>query len=425
MTTKIEFKQNNSLREYHGKGRNFKGSIFLVTLLATVLFASLISPQVSLFGRGLRFSILIFFLLSSAILAFRPTSFRYLNGHIISIWAGLLYVVTGTIRYIIDPLSTLFQNLVTSGAVCVILWVVMLILRKGFPEAVETIRWLTLIVLGVSLGIGLPLLIEQPGIARLTMINPVYAEKFYSRGVANYSWYTPVAITFPMIVNWLYINKRRLIPKVIGWSCLLAASAATLFSTFTMAIGLLIWGALSWLILVILMAKRKKSRLIAIILIVISLISFPTLFYWGSEFEATQFAVSKTTSMIEGISSQGMVEGDMTGRARMFVDTIDTFLRNPIFGLWGIETNFFIGGHSSWADILGSQGLFGLFLWLIFLSPSFRRGNELLSIENGIAGGTISWILLAVGGILNPTLFNPIGYILLWLFDDISLWRQN
>jgi hypothetical protein len=95
---------------------------------------------------------------------------------------------------------------------------------------------------------------------------------------------------------------------------------------------------------------------------------------------------------------------------------MDTFLKHPLFGAWGLEPNFYIGGHSSWADTLGSQGLFGLLLWIAFISPALRRGKKPFSIDEGTAGGTLSWILLAVGGVLNPTFHSSIGLILLWLF---------
>jgi len=107
----------------------------------------------------------------------------------------------------------------------------------------------------------------------------------------------------------------------------------------------------------------------------------------------------------------------------MFVDTMDTFLKHPLFGAWGLTPNFYIGGHSSWADTLASQGLFGLLLWIGFISPALRRGKKPFSIDEGTGGGTLSWILLAGGGILNPTFQSVIGLILLWLFDDGALWR--
>jgi len=426
MSTRIESTQNISFAHVQPRARYAHGAALLVALLASALFASFISPQISLFGRGLRLSLPLFALLGSVILVVRPRTIKYLSIYSGSIAAGLLYMATGTLRYLFDPLPTFFQNFVLSAAVCLMLWMAILMIRNGFPEAVETIRWLTLIVLGVSLGMGVPLLLEQPGVARLTMGNPmadVYAAALYPRGVANYSWYTVVGFAFPAMANWLYKSSRSVFWKLIGWGCLLAAAIATLFSTFTMAATLLIGGELSWLMILAVTSKRKMLRLIGIIIILVFLISFPTLYLWGSEFEATQFVVNKATRLIEGTLTEGALEADETGRTQMFVDTMATFLKHPLFGAWGLEPNFYIGGHSSWADTLGSQGLFGLLLWIGFISPALRRGKKPFSIDEGTAGGTLSWILLAVGGVLNPTFHSSIGLILLWLFDDGALWR--
>ncbi|MEM4360242.1 MAG: glycosyltransferase [Candidatus Bilamarchaeaceae archaeon] len=96
---------------------------------------------------------------------------------------------------------------------------------------------------------------------------------------------------------------------------------------------------------------------------------------------------------------------------------------NYVFGGWGLDPNFYIGGHSSWANTLGAQGLLGLILWLGFLVPSLRRGNQALSVDQGASGGTLSWVLFALGGILNPTFHSIIGLILIWLFDDCKVWQ--
>ncbi|MEM4360237.1 MAG: hypothetical protein QXT45_06875 [Candidatus Bilamarchaeaceae archaeon] len=401
--------------------------IFFMVILATSLFASFISPQISLFGRGLRLSLPLFMILSVFVYLTRPNAFQVLRNYRTSIALGLIYVITGTMHHIFDPQVNIFHNLVVSAAICIMVWMTVLLVRKGFPEAVEPIRWLVLITLGVSLGMGIPLLLAEPGIARLTMGNPmedIYAAEFYPRGVANYSWYTFVAITFPVISNWLYNTSLCLWLKIIGWACLLAASAATVFSTFTMASVLLVFGALGWLGLVAFTTKGSTSRWVASVLFLTALVGLPTLVVIGSEFEATRFAVFKAKRLFEGALAVGMLEADETGRTQMFVDTIKSFLRNPFFGGWGLDPNFYIGGHSSWADTLGTQGVFGLFLWMGFLFPSLRRGKKPFSVKTGTAGGTLSWILLFAGGVLNPTFSSAIGLGLLWLFDDGAMWRQ-
>lgn len=412
----------------HPRARHSRAPILFVVILASAFFASFISPQISLFGRGLRLSLPLVTLLCGVIFLTRPSAFRVWRSYSGSIVFGLVYVALGVVRYLFDPLADVFQNFVVSAAVCIMVWMIVLLVRKGVPEAVEPIRWLTLITLGLSLGMGIPLLLDQPGIARLTMGNPmadVYAAEFYPRGVANYSWYTYVAITFPVIANWLYNTSRRLWLKIIGWGCLLAGAAATIFSTFTMATVLLMVGALAWLGLVAFTTTSRTSRWVVATVLLTVLLALPNLIAIGGELEATQFVISKAARLLEGTLTVGALEGDETGRTQMFVDTMDTFLRNPLVGAWGLDPNFYIGGHSSWADTLGTQGLFGLLLWLGFMSPSFRRGRKPFSVVGGSAGGTLSWTLLMVGGVLNPTFYSPIGLGLLWLFDNGAIWRKS
>lgn len=426
MATQVEPAQRLVYRS-HPRARYTQVAVWLVVILASAFFASFISPQIGLFGRGLRLSLPLAALLCGVIFLTRPNAFRVWGRYSSSILFGLIYVVTGAMRYLFDPLVNVFQNLVVTAAVCVMVWMMVLLVRKGFPEAVEPIRWLTLITLGVSLGMGIPLLIEQPGIARLTMGNPMadfYAAELYPRGVASYSWYTFVAITFPVMANWLYNTSGRLWFRIIGWGCLLAAAATTVFSTFTMATVLLIVGALAWLGLVAFTTKSRISRWVLAIVLLTALAGLPTFITIGSEFEATQFAVSRATRLFEGTLTVGALEADETGRTQMFVDTMETFLRNPLFGAWGLDPDFYIGGHSSWADTLGTQGLFGLLLWMGFVFPSLRRGKKPFSVVAGSAGGTLSWILLLAGGVLNPTFYSAIGLGLLWLFDDGAMWRK-
>ena len=60
----------------------------------------------------------------------------------------------------------------------------------------------------------------------------------------------------------------------------------------------------------------------------------------------------------------------------------------------------------------------GIILWIYFLSPSLKRGKNAFSVSDGIAGGTVSWILVCLGGILNPTLNMGVIFLLIWLFDS-------
>lgn len=394
---------------------------FIVVIVASLLFASFVSPQVSLFGRGLRLTLPLFILLTIITFLYRPHAIKTQGYHRNSIIFGIAYIISGVIRYIFDPKKDIFHNMVLSAGTCLLVSITIIFLRKGFPEAIKSIRWLTIFILGFSLVLGIPLLISRPGIARLTMGNPLedfYAAEYYPKGVANYSWYTFVAIAFPVIVNWLYISPGRLKLKLLGWSCLFAAAVATILSTFTMATILLIIGAIFWLILVGITTKRPRSRLVAIILIITILFVLPAIINLASDIEGVRFVISKVSRFMEGIRTFGAIDWDETGRTRMFIESMQTFMQNPVLGAWGIRSDFYVGGHSSWADTLGAQGLFGLFLWFGFLLPSLRRGKKPFNVDNGSGGGTLSWVLFLIGGILNPTFYSPLGLGLIWLYDS-------
>jgi hypothetical protein len=402
---------------------------WLIIIIASISFAIFISPQLAFLGHGLRTFLPLFFAFMGITFLWKGVSvFHLLGAHALPIIAGLTFAITSFMRYLLEPNPNVLQSQVINAIVCIALWVMIIILRVNFPEAIEPVRFISLIFLGVSLGMGIPLLIESPGISRLTMGNPmadVYAAQFFPKGIANYSWYTPVAFAFPVLANWLYKSSLNRLARMLGWVLLLAAAAATLFSTFMMAMVLLIMGVLGWLFIVVLKGKKGSIRVIAMLLLFFILIVFPTIYFYSSTFGPTKYSLQKANNFFSGLFDVGFVDADETGRTVMFIDTMKTFFNYPLFGAWGLAGKYyFIGWHSSWADMLALQGLFGMILWLVFLSPSWKRKHP-WSVEKGVAGGTLSWLLLSFGGILNPTLNSSLGLLLLWLYDGRDIWHVH
>jgi hypothetical protein len=395
---------------------------FIVIVFSLILFTSFLSPQIALLGRGLRLSLPVFVLLFIAAIIFKPgTTKRQLRLQIKPLLFGIAFVSTGLLHYLLDPNSTFIQNYLESGMICIGLWISVMIIKNIFHETLESIRWFCLIIFGISLGLGIPLLINMPGVARLTMGNPeasINIALYFPSGVANYGWYTPAAIAWPVIANWLYNSRQRLAKKILGWAALITVSIAVILSTFTMALVLLLAGVLGWFFFVLINSKNLRSRTVAIIILVIFGVSFTSLRLFGSEYGPTSFAVGKATRIFTVFwETNNFVASDPTVRTDLFIETMKTFEENPIFGAWGLSADDFSGGHSSWADTLALFGLFGLFLWFGFLSRSLRRRKHPFSVSEGNAGGTLSWILFLVGGILNPIFYGSLGLLLLWLFD--------
>jgi hypothetical protein len=407
-----------------------KGSL-LITVITSAFFISFLSPQIGLLGRGLRTLLPLFLLI--IILAVTKSSvidMRKFEKIILPSIFGLIFITFGFIRYFLHPIPNAFKGQVINMLLCFMVWIVIVILRIIFPNSTENVRWIALGAFGISLGVGIPLLFSEPGIARLTAGGNPLAENneisLYAKGIANYSWYTPVAIAFPVIANWLYNAKpRRKILKIFGWVSLLLASGAVIFSTFSMAILLLLSAIFLFLLLITLTVRKTKPRIISIAILVSLFIVMPALYKFAADTDATQFSTLKLTRMFINISNEDIYTSDETGRIQMLADSFQTFIRNPIFGAWGFDDHLYFGGHSSWGDTAALQGILGLFLLLGFFSASWRKRRSPFSIDNGAAGGTLSWILLMVGGILNPTFFSSIGLLLIWLYDDGGIWSPK
>lgn len=397
-----------------------------VVLLAAALYSTFLSPQISILGRGFRSTLPLLAAFGIVCVLLAPAARPRLTPLLGTSLFGAAFVALGLLRNSVDPDVILLENHVLSPAVCVVLWMTVIFLRRWFPESVGAVRWLALLTLGVSLGLGIPKLIEEPGIARLTMSESTegsIVRSLHLSGVANYSWYTPVACTWPVIANWLINLRRSLWVRMMGWALLTAASAAVVFSTFTMAVVWLVAGIAAVLLLVALAAKNPILKTMALLAIVSALYTAPRLYDVSLNLESTEFSALKAARLITGTLEEGFIAGDETGRGHMLVDTLTTFSDHPLLGVWGFERYFYFGGHSSWADTLALQGIVGALLWLLFLSFSWRKRRLPISMPRGVAGGTLSWMLLGLGGIFNPTLFSQAALLLVWLFDDGGQWK--
>jgi hypothetical protein len=398
---------------------------WIVIFIGGIFFASIISPQLSVLADDLRFRIPTYLILCVFIILIRRDRILFqIRDFILPGIFILIFIATGELRQLFDPNDAFLGNYILSALFILRLWVAVFLIRKVFPESIEGIRWVILIALGISFGAGIPTLFQIPQIARQTMIAAQFAPPLFMKGVGSYTFYLPVGFAFPAIATWLYNTKQGWLMKLAGWGALITASVAVLFSTFTMAIVMLLLGALTWLFFVIISAKGKLIRFISAAILIVVAIAFPTIYLIGQNINATSFSTEKVVRIITNSLSSGFIQGDDTGRVLRIVDTLPTIINHPIFGAWGFGGNYYIGQHSSWVDTYAVFGIF-IFLYLGFLFPYLKRGPKPLSVSRGTAGGTISWILWAAGGVLDPTFFIQNGFVLLWLFDDGGIWQKN
>jgi len=402
---------------------------WFVIFLMSLFFLSFLSPQISYWGRGLKLSIPVFCYLTMIVLLNRKQQvIQIISMNKKYFFSGMVFVFSGFVRYMAHSVSSIRHNFVIACFFCIFLWFVINLLIIQSRKTIQTIRWLCFIVITISVGISIPLLIEQPGIARLTMGNPFaskYIARYFPKGIANYSIYTAIAMSWPVIANWLLnYNYKRILNKWVAWAFLCILSTVVILSTFTMALFMMITGIILWLIIVIFKGK-KNSSILSFVIILILLFYYPRIYKVAIAEDPTQFSVSKATRLFNRSLTHGFIEGDETGRVRRIMNTLPTIWNHPFFGAWGLDRRMFIGFHSSWTDFLALFGISGLFLWLYYLSPSLKRGKEWNSISKGIAGGSISWFLVLIGGFLNPTLNRPILFLMIWIFDEKYFLNQS
>lgn len=408
--------------------RRAHSRLFLVMVAAGVaLFAGLLSPQISYFGRGLRLALPAFaILLGFVLLTYKPTVIGQgilHNRYALSIGLGLMFVAMGFIRNSAEPRPLIFQNFILAALLNIMYLLAIILIKKVMPRALDPVRFLTLIVSGASLAVAIPLMVSEPGIMRdlQTMqsasASTVNISGYILQGVGNYTIYYAFAIGAPMIANWLYRQPRRLITYV-GWCALILTSITVILSTLALAVTLLAIGMSVWVVLVIIKSRRIWILFASFLGAMILIPLMPLLFETAEDIEATAFVINKVTDTIEGVTESGVVEGDASGRGLLLEVSLESFAFSPFIGSWGVREEFFSGGHSSWVDSLVLFGIFGTLFYVIYLSPAWARRKP-LSISDGAAGGTISWVLCMAAGVLNNTFYFSTILVVLWLYDDI------
>ena len=270
---------------------------------------------------------------------------------------------------------------------------------------------LIMVILGLIALSSLRTLIFQSGIARLVM---KYSGEFYtarSKGVGEYGIYTAGAIIFPVLLA-IALQSEKWLKLFLLFLCIIIAIAIT-FSTFTGPFFLLCLGIICFSILVINQGKRKKFKRIFIILILTFIILNVYSKYLVS-FSQWQYSTTKISRLYTGISSKGLIDGDVTGRAIGSLYSIESWTEHPIFGVgpytWSREQDrkYRFGGHSSWIDTLTEYGLFGFGFYIIFLYICSKRiyrswkSNKYDLMEQG---RWLSCLLFIFYGFLNPIIF--------------------
>lgn len=395
------------------------------TILAICFIATLVLPSVSCLGRGLRSTLPIFIIW----LLLFPMENRVSVSFLLSVFKKRRFELSMLIVWFLVVLLNAVLGRGYTGWTHVIFTVMlgMIIFMQTVyaalkPKAFKSIVFWTIILLGIETARSLPMLFSHPGIAKdiMGVVNASDIYDAYINGVGEYNFYTANAIVYPFFIAAAF--KFKGVKRIIYSASCVFIGVAVLLSTFTGAVSIMVFGLLTLAILSY--GKSLKKFLTGVANIGLVLIIFLPLFLFLIDTEQVNEVISKIVRLYEGISGQGLLEGEETGRAYLFTISLNSFLSNPFLGVGPCTTvanpnlYIYVGGHSSWIDQLAEYGIIGFSFFIAFAMAIaqrirvyfFRYKNNLI-----ITASFISVLLYFIGGIVNPVVFIPSMMVLFFL----------
>ncbi|MBL4954461.1 hypothetical protein RCG24_20910 [Neobacillus sp. OS1-32] len=167
--------------------------------------------------------------------------------------------------------------------------------------------------------------------------------------------------------------------------------------------------------------RDKKWFILSMILAVLFFIAFPKeiigyfLIDIAKLFDSSYVIQSKFLDLAQGFL--GNTLGSQTsGRKELYLASLQTFLQNPFFGIYGPFGNAFhakVGGHSGWLDLMAYYGLFGSLPLFAAIFFNFKKQLKFFSKHPYYRFLLTAQALFVLFGFINPiTYIYQVGFIL-------------
>ncbi|HLP15722.1 MAG TPA: hypothetical protein VK470_05655 [Bacteroidota bacterium] len=370
----------------------------------TLAILSFVSPQVGQLGHGLRTTIPALMISAVFILYLNRSAFsEALSEYGMVFVLGLVFLMQAFARFMYATESANLTHTFVEGpllTLVTLLWI--LAYSRTSNGAMRRLRTMLLFGWCLSLALGVPTLLDRPGVARTTMGN-IFANEnaavWAPFGVGEYTIYTALGVCFaPLLLHAKNLNGWLRVPAI---ALVMLSAVAVIMSTFTMAAAILVLSFTGTLFVWTLEVDGIR-RVLRSMLVVVPLAMLPLLYNAAGEYRQTKFIVDKFERLYEGLSSAGLAKGDETQRGEWFVEEMEEVWNEPFLGYIPHVTGVRGHGHSSLSNSLVLFGVFGTGVWIVFLLKMFRaswNGSTLVVERYGLA---IGYLVLFLAGILNP-----------------------
>lgn len=256
--------------------------------------------------------------------------------------------------------------------------------------------------------------------ANASVFESLFGGRLY--GVASFS----NVLCYSVVMLFLYsrIVNKKVKSRTIDW----IGVCALLLLIFKSQIAILIAFSLTGILLISLASFFEDLNKL-ILFVVISLVAFAILYKYLPDIlkyistieslpELLRVKASDASLIISGASNNLK---DATVRMQQYENDIACFLRNPLVGTLGDNTN--IGGHSTWIDFLGMYGLLSIvvMIWHIGLMKNVVKAS---APEERIMVAVIAIVFTTIG-IIDPIIFQNVYMVFLMVIPYMSYPKEE
>lgn len=285
----------------------------------------------------------------------------------------------------------------------------------------STVVYAATVALGAINLVAIPSLLRDASLSRDYMDGRIARDSAEAFGVGDVYIYNGYAIVLPvMLAISLGLRGWKRAVGVAACGCILVATVvATYAASFAIAIVgmslLAVWPLL-----------RSSYSFVGKVMWMACLVGFvAAAVVIAKDLTQIGFASSKLARIVQGVSSEGVVAGDETGRGGLVSMSFDTFLSNPFLGIGPYSGSALvneggIGGHCSWVDQLAEYGVLGFGVYAVFFVVAARRLMRAFMAQPTLRtwSSLVSVALFAVAGAIDPVLMS---YLVAPLFYFVTL----
>jgi len=187
--------------------------------------------------------------------------------------------------------------------------------------------------------------------------------------------YHYASLSMIVFASFALIQKARGILKILIYFSAVTMAFSMGVSSFLAPIALL---GIGGVLLIFLLRGRVLKPKVIIPILLFSIV----LYFFYSNYLADTPMMGPVTKKIEGFleafNSKGISsETDVTGRTRLAMVSIDTFLDNVLFGIGvpPLHSYHLIGEHMPWVDFFAYFGLIGTIPFFVFLTAVLKKNK--------------------------------------------------